>query len=211
MRLILILFLFTGAANVSAQSRYELNGDTINFDMRAEDPKHEFTGQLEMYDSNEIAAYLFDYPEIKTLRITGPGGFMPAAREIADKLIRFEVDTVAFGECNSACATIFLAGKNRALESNATLGFHRQWIDKPQERKYYNAMRETKGWKDEFDYLGWVYDVLVDNLVNDIRFMESRGVSLDFISETLETDSYNMWTPTREELLAGGVVTKIQK
>ena len=75
--------------------------------MRAEDPKHEFTGQLEMYDSNEIAAYLFDYPEIKTLRITGPGGFAPAAREIADKLIRFEVDTVAFGECNSACSTIF--------------------------------------------------------------------------------------------------------
>ena len=209
MRLFLIIFIFWGASQVSAQSnRYELDGDTLNFDMRAEDPKHEFTGQLEMYDSNEIAAYLFDYPEIKTLRITGPGGFMPAAREIADKLIRFEVDTVAFGECNSACATIFLAGKNRALESNATLGFHRQWIDKPQERKYYNAMRETKGWKDEFDYLGWVYDVLVDNLVNDIRFMESRGVSLDFISETLETDSYNMWTPTREELLTGGVITK---
>ena len=69
-------------------------------------------------------------------------------------------------------------------------------------------MREKKGWKDEFDYLGWVYDVLVDNLVKDIRFMESRGVSLDFISETLETDSYNMWRPTREELLAGGVITQ---
>ena len=191
----------------ASESRYQLSGSTLNFDMRAEDPKHEFTGQLEMYDSNEIAAYLFDYPEIKTLRITGPGGFMPAAREIADKLIRFEVDTVAFGECNSACSTIFLAGKNRTLEPNATLGFHRQWIDKPREKKYYEAMRETKGWKDEFDYLGWVYDVLVDNLVNDIRFMESRGVSLDFISETLETDSYNMWRPTREELLAGGVIT----
>ena len=197
-----------GSVVSAFERRYELDGDTLNFDMRAEDPKHEFTGQLEMYDSNEIAAYLFDYPEIKTLRITGPGGFAPAAREIADKLIRFEVDTVAFGECNSACSTIFLAGKNRTLEPDATLGFHRQWIDKPQERKYYNAMRETKGWKDEFDYLGWVYDVLVDNLVNDIRFMESRGVSLDFISETLETDSYNMWRPTREELLAGGVITQ---
>jgi hypothetical protein len=207
--LLLLGFLLFSTINVSAQSsRYELVGGTLNFDMRAEDPKHEFTGQLEMYDSNEIAAYLFDYPEIKTLRITGAGGFMPAAREIANKLIRFEVDTVAFGECNSACSTIFLAGKNRTLEPDATLGFHRQWIDKPQERKYYNAMRETKGWKDEFDYLAWVYDVLVDNLVKDIRFMESRGVNLDFISETLETDSYDMWRPTREELLAGGVITQ---
>ena len=203
-----ILLSFWASACLPSEKRYELDGETLTFDMRIEDPKHEFTGQLEMYDSNEIAAYLFDYPEIKTLRITGPGGFMPAAREIANKLVRFEVDTVAFGECNSACSTIFLAGKNRTLEPNATLGFHRQWIDKPREKKYYEAMRETKGWKDEFDYLGWVYDVLVDNLVNDIRFMENRGVSLDFISQTLETDSYNMWRPTREALLAGGVITQ---
>ena len=209
MKSFVIIISIFWAANASAQSsRYELVGDTLKFDMRAEDPNHEFTGQLEMYDSNEIAAYLFDYPEIKTLRITGPGGFIPAAREIADKLIRFEINTIAFGECNSACSTIFLAGKNRTLEPDATLGFHRQWIDKPREKKYYEAMREKKGWKDEFDYLGWVYDVLVDNLVKDIRFMESRGVSLDFISETLETDSYDMWRPTREKLLAGGVITE---
>jgi hypothetical protein len=208
MRYFILIIAIFWAANASAQSsRYELDGGTLTFDMRAEDPKHEFTGQLEMYDSNEIAAFLFDYPEIKTLRITGPGGFAPAAREIADKLIRFEIDTVAFGECNSACATIFLAGKNRILEPNSTIGFHRQWIDKPREKKYYEAMRETKGWKDEFDYLAWVYDVLVDKLVKDIQFMESRGVNLDFISETLETKSYDMWRPTRKELLAGGVIT----
>jgi hypothetical protein len=203
-----ILFSFWASACLPSEKRYDLNGETLTFDMRIEDPKHEFTGQLEMYDSNEIAGYLFDYPEIKTLRITGPGGFAPAAREIADKLIRFEINTIAFGECNSACATIFLAGKNRTLEPNAALGFHRQWIDKTQERKYYKAMRETKGWKDEFDYLAWVYDVLIDNLVKDIRFMESRGVNLDFISETLETDSYEMWKPTREELWTGGIITK---
>jgi hypothetical protein len=208
MKLILTFLIAFWTASASAQgSRYELDGNTLNFDMRIEDPKYEFSGQLEMYDSNEIAAFLFDYPEIKTLRITGPGGFAPAAREIADKLIRFEIDTVAFGECNSACATIFLAGKNRILEPNSTIGFHRQWIDKPREKKYYEAMRETKGWKDEFDYLAWVYDVLVDNLVKDIQFMESRGVNLDFISETLETKSYDMWRPTRKELLAGGVIT----
>ena len=189
-----------------ANGRYELEGNMLTFNMTIEDPQHEFTGQLEMYDSNEIAAYLFDYPEIKTLRITGPGGFMPAAREIADKLVRFEIDTIAFGDCNSACATVFLAGKNRILEPNSTLGFHRQWIDKPREKKYYEAMREIKGWKDEFDYLAWVYDVLVNNLVKDIRFMESRGVNLDFISAILETDSYDMWKPNREELVTGGVI-----
>ena len=91
-----ILLSFWASACLPSEKRYELDGDTLNFDMRAEDPKHEFTGQLEMYDSNEIAAYLFDYPEIKTLRITGPGGFAPAAREIADKLIRFEEGSKGF-------------------------------------------------------------------------------------------------------------------
>ena len=196
----------TGASDI----RYEIKGNILTFDMTIEDPKYKFTGQLEMYDSSEIAGYLFDYPEIKTLRITGPGGFMPAAREIADKLVRFDIDTVAFGDCKSACAMIFLAGKNRTLEPNAALGFHRQWIDKPQEKKYFNAMREAKGWKDEFDYLGWVYDVLVDNLVNDIRFMQSRGVNLEFIFRTLETDSFDMWKPSREELLTAGVISNIK-
>ena len=101
-----------------------------------------------------------------------------------------------------------MAGKNRTLEPNAALGFHRQWIDKPREKKYYEAIRETKGWKDEFDYVGWDYDVLVDNLVKDIRFMESRGVNLEFILRTLETGSYDMLKPTREELLTSGVLTK---
>ena len=211
MQIILIILSMFWSSNVAAfESRYRLDGNTLTFDMTIEDPKYKFTGQLEMYDSSEIAGYLFDYPEIKTLRITGPGGFAPAAREIADKLVRFEIDSVAFGDCNSACATIFLAGKSRTLEPNATLGFHRQWIDKPQEKKYFNAMRETKGWKDEFDYLGWVYDVLVDNLVNDIRFMQSRGVNIEFILRTLETDSYDMWKPTREDLLTGGVISNIK-
>ena len=211
MQIILIILSMFWSSNVAAfESRYRLDGNTLTFDMTVEDPKHKFTGQLEMYDSSEIAGYLFDYPEIKTLRITGPGGFAPAAREIADKLVRFEIDSVAFGDCNSACATIFLAGKSRTLEPNATLGFHRQWVDKLQEKKYFNAMRETKGWKDEFDYLGWVYDVLVDNLVNDIRFMQSRGVNLEFIFRTLETDSFDMWKPSREELLTAGVISNIK-
>ena len=208
MRFILIIFLTiwtTGSA--SSDSRYELKGDTLVFDMTIEESGHKFTQQLERYDVNLLSDYLFEHPEIKILKLTGPGGFMPAAREMASKIIEFDLNTVAYGECESACTTIFLAGNRRSLETSAKLGFHRQWVDKEQEKLYYNAMKETKGWKNEFDYIAWIYDVLADNIVKDIEFMESRGVSIEFIIKALSIDSVDIWEPTREELWTAGVLT----
>lgn len=131
---------------------------------------------------------------------------MPAAREMASKIIEFDLNTVAYGECESACTTIFLAGNKRSLETSAKLGFHRQWVDKEQEKLYYNAMKQTKGWKNEFDYIVWIYDVLADNIVKDIEFMESRGMSIEFIIKALSVDSVDIWKPTREELWTAGVL-----
>ena len=209
MRFILIIFLTiwtTGSA--SSDSRYELKGDTLVFDMTIEESGHKFTQQLERYDVNLLSDYLFEHPEIKILKLTGPGGFMPAAREMASKIIEFDLNTVAYGECESACTTIFLAGNKRSLETSAKLGFHRQWVDKEQEKLYYNAMKEAKGWKNEFDYVAWVYDVLADNIIKDIEFMESRGVSMDFILKALSKASYDMWEPSRDELIAAGIVNQ---
>jgi len=190
------------------ESRYAISGNTLNFNMAVEDPEHKFTGSLEWYDVKNIADFLFEYPEIRTLRISGPGGHMQAAREISDKVLEFQLNTVASGLCASACARIFLAGKNRTLEANASLGFHRSWIDAESEKTYYQRTRATKGWKDEFEYLAWTYDTLVKNIAIDIRYMQSRGVTMEFILKRLETESYEMWKPTRQELLTHGVISQ---
>ena len=209
MRFVWPLFvLLASSTGLLAQSRYEIVGETLVFDMTIEDSGHKFTQQLERYDVNLLSDYLFEHPEIKILKLTGPGGFMPAAREMASKIIEFDLNTVAYGECESACTTIFLAGNRRSLETSAKLGFHRQWVDKEQEKLYYNAMKEAKGWKNEFDYVAWVYDVLADNIIKDIEFMESRGVSMDFILKALSKASYDMWEPSRDELLEAGVLTE---
>ena len=204
---IVILISMFATASLSADRRFAVHGNTLVFDMTIEESGHKFTQQLERYDVNLLSDYLFEHPEIKILKLTGPGGFMPAARDMAAKIIEFNLNTVAYGECASACTTIFLAGNKRSLETSAKLGFHRQWVDKEQEKLYYNAMKETKGWKNEFDYIAWIYDVLADNIVKDIEFMESRGVSMDFILKALSKASYDMWRPTTEELLAGGIIT----
>jgi len=209
MRFVLIIFLTISATTgLSSDRRFAVHGNTLVFDMTIEESGHKFTQQLERYDVNLLSDYLFEHPEIKILKLTGPGGFMPAAREMASKIIEFDLNTVAYGECESACTTIFLAGKNRTLEADAKLGFHRQWVDKEQEKIYYDTMKETKGWKNEFDYIAWIYDVLADNIVKDIEFMESRGVSIEFIIKALSIDSVDIWEPTREELWTAGVLTE---
>ena len=204
---IVILISMFATASLSADRRFAVHGNTLVFDMTIEESGHKFTQQLERYDVNLLSDYLFEHPEIKILKLTGPGGFMPAAREIASKIIEFDLNTVAYGQCESACTTIFLAGNKRSLETSAKLGFHRQWVDKEQEKLYYNAMKQTKGWKNEFDYIVWIYDVLADNIVKDIEFMESRGVSIEFIIKALSIDSVDIWEPTREELWTAGVLT----
>ena len=209
MRLIIVILISMFATtSLSADRRFTVEGDTLVFDMTIEESGHKLTQQLERYDVNLLSDYLFEHPEIKILKLTGPGGFMPAARDMAAKIIEFNLNTVAYGECASACTTIFLAGNKRSLETSAKLGFHRQWVDKEQEKLYYNAMKETKGWKNEFDYIAWIYDVLADNIVKDIEFMESRGVSVDFILKALSKASYDMWEPSRDELTAAGIANQ---
>ena len=124
MRFIFVILLNIWAtASIAIDSRYELKGDTLIFDMTIEKPGYEFTRQLEMYDEMWIRWHLEGYPEIRTLKLTGPGGFMPAAREIANLLVKYEVDTIAYGECISACTTVFLGGKQRDIEEGTILGF----------------------------------------------------------------------------------------
>ena len=76
MRLILLLsFLLSSPASGFAESRYTILDDTLTLNMTVEEPGYDFDGGLDAYDETEVISYLFDYPEIKTLRVTGPGGY----------------------------------------------------------------------------------------------------------------------------------------
>jgi hypothetical protein len=209
MRLGLFLsFVFISATNLFAQSRYTIEGDTLTLDMTVAAPGYEFNGKLDEYDGTEVMSYLFDHPEINTLRVTGPGGYGPAGRAISTYLVEHGINTEAFGECASACARIFLGGKSRMLSPGATLGFHRPWIDKESEKRFYEANRIKEKWEDEFDYVPWIYDVALQDMLEGIKFMRSRDVDIGFILKIYSTSSYDMWEPSRAELLEAGVLTE---
>ncbi|MDB9857975.1 hypothetical protein OAC63_06300 [Amylibacter sp.] len=196
------------ASELTAQSRYTVANGTLIFDMTIEEPSYEFTGSVESYDAEAIQNYLFEMPEINTLRVTGPGGYGSAARAISAYLVQHSINTEAFGGCASACARIFLGGKSRRLATGATLGFHRPWIDKESEKNFYKANRVKKKWEEEFDYVPWIYNVAIGDVVESIEFMRSRDVDIDFILKIYSINSYDMWYPSRGELLEAGVLTE---
>lgn len=209
MRLGLLLsFLLIFTEGLHAQSRYTIEGDTLTLDMTVEEPGYDFDGGLDGYDGTEVMSYLFDHPEINTLRVTGPGGYGPAAKEISAYLVRHGIDTIAFGECASACARIFLGGISRKLATGAKLGFHRPWIVKEREKRLYEANCVEEKWEDEFDYVTMIYDVAMRDMLEGIKFMRSRGVEMNFILKIYSTSSYDMWEPSRDELLEAGVLTE---
>jgi len=208
-RFFLTLFLvFTAATSLFAQSRYTIEGNTLTLDMTVAAPGYEFDGELDGYDETEVISYLFDHPEINTLRVTGPGGYGPAGRAISTYLAQHGINTQAFGECASACARIFLGGKSRKLADGAKLGFHRPWIVKERERRLYEANRVEEKWEDEFDYVTMIYDIAMQNMLENIKFMRSRGVDMDFILKIYSTSSYDIWEPSRVDLVASGVLTE---
>ena len=209
MRLILLLsFLLSSPASGFAESRYKIADNTLIFNMTVAEQGYAFDGGLESYDEDEVISYLFDNPEITTLRVTGPGGSASASSAIAEYLARHNINTEAFGECDSACAHIFLGGETRTLSPEAKLGFHRTWIDREYIKKNYVENRIEEGWDDEFDYATMLFGSAIASMVEDVEFMLSRGVDIDFILRIFSTDSHDMWVPTREELLSAGVLTK---
>jgi hypothetical protein len=203
-----LLSLGLHASALTAQSRYTIEGDTLTLDMTVAAPGYEFNGKLDEYDGTEVMSYLFDHPEINTLRVTGPGGYGPAGRAISAYLVEHGINTEAFGECASACSRIFLGGKSRILAPGGTLGFHRPWIVKEREQRLYEANRVEEKWEDEFDYVTMIYDVAMQDMLEDIKFMRSRDVDIGFILKIYSTSSYDMWEPSREELLEAGVLTE---
>ena len=208
MRSLLVLsFLLLSTTSLLGQSRYTIEGNTLTLDMTVAAPGYEFDGELDGYDETEVISYLFEHPEINTLRVTGPGGYGPAGRAISTYLAQHGINTQAFGECASACARIFLGGKSRKLADGAKLGFHRPWIVKEREKRLYEANRVEEKWEDEFDYVTMIYDVAMQDMLEGIKFMRSRGVNMDFILKIYSTSSYDMWEPSRERLVASGVLT----
>jgi hypothetical protein len=132
-----------------------------------------------------ITKELSQHPGVEIIGLNSRGGLLTEAEKVQKLIEQRGLSTYAVGQCQSACANIFLAGAQRLLQKDAELGFHRgQIVGMP--------------------------DVVARQLNEQSRnYMLAHGVAPAFVEKAMGTPAYEMWTPTTEQLVQARVVTEI--
>jgi hypothetical protein len=189
--------------DVFDRPRFNIEGERLIFDGDVE--RDGYDG-IDYADAQDLRKLLRDNPNIKLLELNSDGGVGPAALEMAVAVKDSGVDTLVTENCVSACTLIFLAGENRTLARGARLGFHSGSWARDNMKDYYDEMREANGWLDEFAFASWAYEEGVRDFNKHLEFMVARGVDVQFIIRIAYVNFYDVWYPTRDELVTFGVI-----
>lgn len=194
---------FADELDILNQPRFNLDGERL---ILSGDVARDGYDGINYVDARELRTLLRNNPNIRILEINSYGGVGPAALEMAVAVTDFNIDTLVTENCASACTLIFLAGENRTLARGARLGFHSGSWARDNMKDYYDEMRESNGWLDEFAFASWAYEKGVRDFNKNLEFMISRGVDVQLIIRTAYVNFYDVWYPTRDELMKFGVI-----
>jgi hypothetical protein len=124
-------------------------------------------------------------PKLTLVEVEGPGGYVVEGLAMARLIQENQLDTVALGECASACTFLLAAGRERYLGPEAKVGFHRSGRD------YINV---SKSWTS------------ADYAIAD--YYKSRSTTDDFIKKALDTPFNSIWFPEQGQMFTAGYATK---
>lgn len=132
--------------------------------------------------TERFQALINQHPDIDQISISSFGGRTNAGVAIASIISKLKLNTVAVGECSSACTFIFLSGKIRMFDINSALGFHSPKILGLSDLE---SRFESPGVTEAY---------------------QAAGLSEAFISQALRTPSASMWYPSDDTLIRQGAV-----
>lgn len=93
------LFIYAILSSSAAADRFRVEGDILFFNMGYTGSEGVWPKELKQSDVGQFSLWLMEHPSANTVAVTGPGGFGPAGVAIAQKIIEFELDTIAYDEC----------------------------------------------------------------------------------------------------------------
>jgi len=141
-------------------------------------------GSLGTGSAQRVHDALKSAPGVREVRLMSGGGRVFEATLIAREIGNRRLDTYVEQVCASACTFLFLAGQERGATPNARIGFHRASFG----------------------------DLDSSDLPGNRRMTETyraAGISPAFLERVQATSSKSMWFPTRDELIANHVVTRV--
>lgn len=130
----------------------------------------------------QMEELLRDNPNVRLVQLSGPGGRKGPARQLARIIREHNLSTFVDDTCNSACAEVFLSGRERILGQNGKLGFHRS---EPYRSETMNRQEEEES----------------------RQYYLQVGLTEEFIDRVLATAYEEIWMPKVDEVLKAGVVT----
>jgi hypothetical protein len=142
------------------------------------------------FDMFEGLKVMTEQQIVRSIALHSDGGSIHAARGLVRLIREAKLPTRAEGPCRSACALVFLAGSERSLGPNGSLGFH----------AYASGQSSGAGKL----VLG---DPLAE-LKKDLEWVRSIGISEEFTRRILRVPHSDMWHPSRAELQAAGILTR---
>ncbi len=150
------------------------------YDFRVRGSELELSGEVNYGLADRLENELKEHPSVSTLRLASVGGAIAEAKRAAKIIAAHHLDTVVGEECLSACTVMFVAGKYRTLEKDGKLGFHAAKSADPTE-----------------------------HVVGSFRAAFAPfGVERGFIARAEAFEPPALWYPSREELIAAGVLSK---
>ena len=159
-------------------------------------------------DAQTISTLLGANAQVRRVVLSGSFGSFRNALDVARVVADFGLDTEVRGECIEGCLYILAAGKTRTVAKGGLLHLRRIVVPADVISRQFDNLQASYGWKDEFGQAAFMYDRAQNDLRDALGFLLDHGVSVDFALRVFDTPRQDFWTPTREELVAGGVVGK---
>ncbi len=144
-------------------------------------------GEITLRVYSALEELISTWPDIKLIELNSKGGNIYAARGMARLVESAGLNSLASGQCFSACTLVFMAGANRMMQEDASLGFH--------------------------GYRVGTYANLGNVILQDVQeeqekdrvYLAHRGLSQAFIEKIYSIDHTALWQPTLDEMRRAGV------
>jgi len=160
------------------------SGPAVTLQVRADGKSLLLRGGINDGTAEALAQALDAAPSVGTVVLHSAGGWVQQGKRLAEVIRVRKLNTYVEEECSSACTIAFLAGKERAAEPDARIGFHAfRSIGTNETRRKFDEMEATKIYR-------------------------QAGLSPEFIDQLVKTPPEMMWYPPHGELLAEGVLTR---
>ena len=142
-------------------------------------------GAYGTHSEEAVRRALEQHKSVREVVLEGPGGRAAAGFEIFRMIRSARLATRVDTSCASACTIAFLGGIDRTISPSGRLGFHRASFPGMDDSDMYESNRGMQNF-----------------------LVYSARLTPDFARKVVDTPADSIWVPTREELLAGRVITR---